>query len=220
MGFFRDKIVVVTGGGSGIGLSLCKAFDREGAIAIVCDINIQLANHVASKLLTHPQRLLSGFGVDVTDTKQVKEMIRFIVDKYGRIDIYCSNAGIIHPPVGVSPAVSPADLLTLHSNQEWNRIFQVNTLSHIIAVRELLPHWLDNTKITSSSSCSKTHQNDTPVFVMTASAAGLLTQIGNASYGVSKAAAVSFAEHLAIEHGDRVRVLCLCQLTLPLVIIC
>ena len=227
MGFlFQDRIVVVTGGGSGIGLSLCKAFDDEGSIVVVCDVNVKQANYVASELLKHPKRLRFGFGIDVTDTKQVKMMINSIVNKYydgRRIDIYCSNAGIIYPP----PLPSASEgLLTLHSNQQWNRIFQVNTLSHIIAVRGLLPHWLGNTAASSSSSSSPssstsssssssstTHQdddNDPPIFIMTASAAGLLTQIGNISYGVSKAAAVSFAEHLAIEYGDRVRILCLC----------
>eukprot|EP00980_Cylindrotheca_fusiformis_P003954 scaffold871_cov130-Cylindrotheca_fusiformis.AAC.31 len=193
---FQDQVVVITGAGSGIGAALAEAFDSQGAIVALCDINAKLANHLASNRLTHPQRPRECFPVDVTDSKKVGNMIRQIFKIYGRIDVYCSNAGIVHPwiqqtMVGVSG-------VTRHSGEQWNRLFQVNTLSHVIAAQELLSIW------------GQHKPNIKPSFVITASAAGILTQIGDASYGVSKAGAVSFAEHLAIEHGDSIHVLCIC----------
>lgn len=90
------------------------------------------------------------------------------------------------------------DHVAKYTDDQWNRIFLTNVQSHVIAARELIS--------TSSS-------NEGMVFVITASAAGLLAMPEDASYGVSKAAAVSFAEHLAIiHHADNIRVLCLCPM--------
>lgn len=194
----QGQVAVVTGGGSGIGAALAEALDAEGAIVAVCDIDGKLADRVASRLLQQPRRSRKGFHVDVTNGEQVRDMIRSIFQKYGRIDIYCSNAGIIHPPPSNHRFQQAPSGVTRYSDAHWNRIFRVNTLSHLIAARELLPLW------------SEQKSTIKPSFVVTASAAGLLTQIGDASYGVTKAGAVSFAEHLAIEHGDSVNVLCLC----------
>jgi NAD(P)-dependent dehydrogenase (short-subunit alcohol dehydrogenase family) len=193
---FQDKVVVVTGAGSGIGASLAEAFDSEGAVVAVCDIDAKLADHVSSNCLTHSQRPRKGFHVDVTNSQQVRDMIQFLFKTYGRIDIYCSNAGVIHPFNQLMGEIS--DGVTRYSDSQWNRLFRINTLSHVIAARELLPVWSKHKPIAK------------PSFVVTASAAGLLTQIGDASYGVTKAGAVSFAEHLTIEHGDSIHVLCIC----------
>ncbi|KAL3938811.1 MAG: hypothetical protein SGBAC_006354 [Bacillariaceae sp.] len=192
---FRGKIVIVTGGGSGIGASLAKSFDQEGAVVAVCDIQKDNADDVASNELRNPLRPTQGFHVDVTNDEQVRKMIQAVVKKYGRIDIYCSNAGIIQPYAEPNEGDSG---ITRYSEAKWKRLFEVNALSHLIAIKELLKIW------------NYRKPRSKPSFVMTASAAGLLTQIGDASYGVSKAAAVSFAEHLAIEHSDKLRVLCIC----------
>ncbi len=187
---FRDKIVVITGGGSGIGKSLSQAFAREGAVVVVVDL--RPCDDVA-RSLPNPQQIHrhSSFVCNVTDAKQIRTMIRDVKQKYGKIDIYCSNAGIMFPP----PIDDNDDSVARHSDSQWDRILKVNLTSHVIASRELLPDW---------------NKNNNGVFVMTASAAGLLTQIGDASYGVSKAASVSYAEHLAIAHGNTVKVHCLC----------
>ncbi|CAJ1948461.1 unnamed protein product [Cylindrotheca closterium] len=192
---FWGKIVIVTGGGSGIGARLAKAFDQEGAVVAVCDIRKDIADDVATNQLRNPLRPKTGYHVDVTNAEQVRYMIQDILEKYGTIDIYCSNAGIIQPYDEPKEGESG---ITRYSEAKWKRLIEVNALSHLIAVQELLKNW------------NQGRPGSKPSFIMTASAAGLLTQIGDASYGVSKAAAVSFAEHLAIEHSDRLRVLCIC----------
>jgi NAD(P)-dependent dehydrogenase (short-subunit alcohol dehydrogenase family) len=131
-----------------------------------------------------------AFDCDVTDEKKLAKVIDFIKRQHKKIDIYCSNAGIVFPPNYHN------DKVTKHSPQEWNKILQVNLLSHLAALRLLLPDW-------------ELGKGD-GIFCMTASVAGLLTMVGDASYGVTKAAAVSLAEHLAISHGNVVQVHCLC----------
>ena len=199
---FQNKVVVVSGGGSGIGAALAQAFDQEGAIVAVSDL--KGADQVAQSLQNPKSR--RGYEVDVTNAKQVQDMIQSIMKEHGRIDIYCSNAGIIHPaPQQLQPS-EEFGVVSRHSDAQWNRILQVNLQSHVIAARELLPYW------------SNRQQSGEKHFLITASAAGLLTQIGDASYGVSKAAAIAFAEHMAIAHGggddqdsnNNIHVHCLC----------
>src|SRR6185436_2043245 len=103
---------------------------------------------------------------------------------YGPIDLFCSNAGI-----GVPGGVEALD-------EDWQRIWEINVRAHIYAARAVLPGMLARGE---------------GYLLQTASAAGLLTQIGSAPYAVTKHAAVALAEWLAITYGDRgIRVSCLC----------
>src|SRR5438445_6241456 len=102
----------------------------------------------------------------------------------GRIDIFCSNAGIA---VGGEPDASTSD---------WQRIWEVNVMAHIFVARHVLPRMLDRKE---------------GYLLGTVSAAGLLNHVFAAPYGVTKAAALSFFEWLSIAHGDEgIRVSCLC----------
>jgi NAD(P)-dependent dehydrogenase (short-subunit alcohol dehydrogenase family) len=197
---FRDKIVVVTGGGSGIGKSLAHAFAREGARLVLVDLK---DSHTMARDLNSSRGDDSfhlAFTCDVTNSRQIRNMIQQVKRKYGRIDIYCSNAGIILPRDANNNDNGGGDgnddSIARHSDSQWTKILQINLQSHIIAFRELIPDWEAGGK-------------GDGIIVITASAAGLLTQIGDASYGVSKAAVVSLAEHMAITHGSKVQVHCL-----------
>lgn len=196
---------MITGGASGIGKALAIAFATDGARVALVDI--QNCDDMTRKLdpswvrtgvdmtSPHPSSTsnLLSFTCDVTNPRQVRAMIEQVKRQWQRIDIYCSNAGMIFPSPSADTLVN--DDVARHSDDQWTQILKVNVQSHVIAVRELLPGW-------------ERGQGD-GTFVITASAAGLLTQIGDASYGVSKAAAISLAEHMAISHPT-IQVHCIC----------
>jgi len=186
----RDKVVVVTGGASGIGEALCKRFAHEGARVVVADLNESGAFQVAESI--------SGmhFGLDVTQESQVAELVARTEERYGSIHLYCSNAGVFH--LDQNP-------LETASNEHWQLSWEVNVMAHVYASRAVLPGML---------------QRGTGYFLITASAAGLLNQVGSASYGTTKHAAIGFAESLSISHGDKgltVSVLCPQAVDTPMV---
>jgi NAD(P)-dependent dehydrogenase (short-subunit alcohol dehydrogenase family) len=175
----KDKVVVVTGGAHGIGRALCRRFAAEGARAVVvADVDAD-AGTVA--------REVNGLAViaDVSAESEVSRLVTTAIEAFGRVDLFCSNAGI--SVRGPFETIADAD---------WQRIWQINVMAHVHAARALLPAMLAAGE---------------GYLLQTASAAGLLTQIGSAPYAVTKHAAVAFAEWLAITYGDRgIKVSCLC----------
>lgn len=173
------RAAVVTGAARGIGRALARALARAGADGVVvADIDGEGARVVA--------REISGIAVtcDVSNEDSVRELVRQSEAAYGRIDIFCSNAGIA---VGGGPEASLAD---------WQRIWEVNVMSHVLVARHVLPGMLARRD---------------GYLLGTVSAAGLLNHVFAAPYGTTKAAALSFFEWLAIAHGeDGIRVSCLC----------
>ena len=126
----------------------------------------------------------AAFTTDVSREDDIKSLIDTVEAKHGPIDIFCSNAGIGFPGGADTP------------NAQWQKIWDVNVMAHVWAARHLIP------KMTARGG---------GYLVNTASAAGLLSQIGSASYAVTKHAAVGFAEWIALTHGDdgiKVSVLC------------
>lgn len=178
------KVAVVTGGASGIGRALALAFSEQGAEGVlVADIDAGGAAAVAAQITGRGGLALSA-GTDVTSQEQVSALVEQAEEAFGRVDVFCSNAGII-----VAGGVEVPD-------EAWERIWAVNVLSHIYAARAVLPGML---------------ARKDGYLVITASAAGLLTQLGSAPYAVTKHAAVALAEWLAITHGDQgLKVSCLC----------
>ena len=178
------KVAVVTGGASGIGRALALAFAASGAEGVVvADIDAGGAAAVAAEI-TGAGGLALSAGTDVTREDQVRALVEQAEDAFGRVDVFCSNAGII-----VAGGVEVPD-------EAWERSWAVNVQSHVYAARAVLPGMLARNE---------------GYLVITASAAGLLTQLGSAPYAVTKHAAVALAEWLAISHGDQgLRVSCLC----------
>ncbi|MGI9005816.1 MAG: SDR family oxidoreductase [Streptosporangiaceae bacterium] len=178
------KVAVVTGGASGIGRALALAFAEHGAEGVVvADIDAGGAAAVAAHITGSGGLALSA-GTDVTQETQVQALVEQAEEAFGRVDVFCSNAGII-----VAGGVEVPD-------EAWERTWAVNVQSHIYAARAVLPGMLARKE---------------GYLVITASAAGLLTQLGSAPYAVTKHAAVALAEWLAISHGDQgLRVSCLC----------
>ena len=178
----NGKIAIVTGGASGIGKACASAFHAQGARVVIADLNTDAAARAGSEF--------GGFGqgVDVTDEAALARLINRVERELGPVDIFMSNAGIgvsDGPLWGAGDAPTPA----------WDACWQVNVMASVYAARML------------AKSMASRHGH----FIITASAAGLLNQIGDAPYSATKAAAVSFAESLAITHGDDgLKVQCLC----------
>jgi NAD(P)-dependent dehydrogenase (short-subunit alcohol dehydrogenase family) len=179
----KDKVIVVTGGAHGIGKALCERFAKEGAKAVcVADLDEPAAREVAAAIGGMSMRC------DVTDESQIKAVIAEVQRRFGPIDLFCSNAGIFVTDV--------AGLAAGADDAAWAKIWAVNVMAHVYAARALLPAMI---------------ARGSGYFLNTASAAGLLSQIGSAAYSTTKHAAVGFAESLAIAHGDQgigVSVLC------------
>ena len=174
----NGKNTVVTGAASGIGRGIARRFAGEGARVVCADLDAEGVEKVA--------REIGGLAVvtDVANEADVQELVASAEREYGDIDLFFSNAGI-----GTSGGVEV-------ENDAWQRIWDINLMSHVYAARAVLPKMIERG---SGYICS------------TASAAGLLTQIGSAPYAVTKHAAVALAEWIAVTHGDdgiRVSVLC------------
>jgi NAD(P)-dependent dehydrogenase (short-subunit alcohol dehydrogenase family) len=171
--------VVVTGGGSGIGRAIARRLANGSAARVVVnDMDPAAAALVAAEI--------GGYAVpgDVGNEDGMREIISLAREHLGEIDIFCSNAGT---GAGTGPD-TPEGV--------WQRAWEVNTLAHVRASRELLPAWLDRGHGT---------------FVVTASAAGLLTMLGAAPYSVTKHAAAAYAEWLAATYAHRGLVVhCIC----------
>ncbi|GGG96476.1 dehydrogenase [Glycocaulis albus] len=176
------KTAIVTGGASGIGLAVAKALHARGARIAIADLNATAASDAG--------KALGGVGeaVNVGDEAALVRFINKVERTLGPVDVYISNAGL---GVTDGPGWGAGDA----PNAAWNLCWQVNVMGSVFAARHLAR------KIAARQG----H------FVITASAAGLLAQIGDAPYSATKAAAVSFAECLAITHGDEgLNVHCLC----------
>lgn len=178
------KVCVVTGGASGIGKALAKRFVAEGAsVVVIADLNSDAVSTAAAEIG------VQSFTVDVRDETAIAAMVAAVESEHGQIDLFCSNAGII----GVDGEPWWA---TGADNALWQRMWEIHVMSHVYAARACLPAMIARGE---------------GYFLNTASAAGLLAQIGSAPYSVTKHAAVAFAESLSITHGDDgVKVSCLC----------
>lgn len=175
--------MVVTGGASGIGRALARRFAQEGAAGVVV---CDLDGAGAQAVAGEIGERALGLACDVADAGQVSACIDRAEQAFGPVGLYCANAG-----VGVGTDVQTPD-------DVWDLALAVNVRSHVYAARELVPRWLERSG---------------GYFLSTASAAGLLTQIGSAPYAVTKHAAVAFAEWLSVTYGDRgIGVSCLCPM--------
>lgn len=167
-----DRVCVVTGGGSGIGKALCERFATDGARkVIVVDRSADGAEAVASAIGGQAE------VVDVGVEAQVTDMLMRVEDEHGPIDVLCNNAGIAS---GGDPLTTPLD--------EWQLQWDINVMSHVYAVRAVLPSMLAR---------GEGH------ILHTASMAGILTSHGNAPYATSKHAVVGLAEWMSITYHDK-----------------
>ena len=175
----KDKIAVVTGGANGIGRAMAARFIKEDAKQVVI-VDLEEAHTHAVARQIGAVGMRGDVRVEADIVKAVEETER----QFGPIDLFCSNAGI-----GTGGGFDV-------SNEDWQKIWEINLMAHVYAARAVVPGMI---------------ARGGGYLLNTASAAGLLSQIGSALYSVTKHAAVAFAEYLAITHGKqgiKVSVLC------------
>ena len=181
--------IVVTGAARGIGAGLARHFHSLGARIVVSDVLAPELESLAAELNHNRPHSAWALVADVSSEDGNRELVaeseRLLSSHGSGIDLFFANAG-----------VGTGTVLETTSEAEWQTAFAVNVHAHRWAAKYLVPLWLER---------------GSGYFCSTASAAGLLSQIGSIPYSVTKSAAVAFAESLSITYGDRgVRVSCLC----------
>lgn len=177
----KNKVVVVTGAARGIGAALCRRFVREGASAVVAADRDEEAARI---LVAELGPAVTASTCDVSVEADIASLVRQTLSAHGRIDLFCSNAGITAKGSETTP------------DDDWQRLWSVNVMAHVYAARAVLPSMLERGE---------------GYLLQTSSAAGLLTEIGSAAYSVTKHGAVAFAEWLSVRYRRRgIRVSCLC----------
>jgi len=180
----QGRHIVVTGAAGGIGRALAEAFHAAGANVVLADLDGDGAAAAAAPLAAQRAGSAISLRADVGTEEGNRALIDGAEDTFGQIDLFFANAG-----VGIGRGLDAPE-------REWELAFAVNTHAHRWAAKHLVPGWLARGE---------------GYFCSTASAAGLLSQIGSAPYTLTKHAAVAFAEWLSITYGDGgVRVSCLC----------
>ncbi|HEX3792267.1 MAG TPA: SDR family oxidoreductase [Pseudonocardiaceae bacterium] len=170
----RDKVVVITGAGRGIGAALATRFAAEGAAGIVVsDVDADSPAKVAADIVATGGKAV-GVRTDVTSQDDITALVRTAEETFGPVDLFCSNAGVAFGE-GIE---APLDA--------WTTAWSVNVLGHVHAARAVLPSMLDRGR---------------GYLLNTVSAAGLLTAPGDAPYSTTKHAALGFAEWLGVTYG-------------------
>jgi NAD(P)-dependent dehydrogenase (short-subunit alcohol dehydrogenase family) len=181
-------IAVVTGGGHGIGRALCRRLARDGVKVIVADIDGDAATTVATEINGVARQL------DVSNEQAMLELVESVESDVGAIDLFISNAGV---GFGDGPSGAISKEGGMHASADrWSACWDVNVMAQVYAARAVIPKML---------------QRGGGYIVNVASAAGLLSQIGDAAYSVTKHASVGLTEALAIDYGDdgiKVSVVC------------
>jgi NAD(P)-dependent dehydrogenase (short-subunit alcohol dehydrogenase family) len=166
----KGKVAVVTGGASGIGLALSTRFAQEGAQVVLSDYRQEAAEREAARIGA------LAVAADVGKEEDVANLVATTVERFGRIDLFVSNAGI----------AIDGGLET--TNEQWQKIIGVNLMSEVFAAKHAVPHMLEQ---------------GGGYLLNVASAAGLLVIPDTVSYTVTKHAAIGFTEWFATMYGNQ-----------------
>jgi len=166
----KDKVAVVTGGAQGIGLALCTRFAAEGAHVVLSDLRQDACERVAAPIGAFP------VAADVGREDEIENLVASTIDRFGRIDLFVSNAGIAIDG-GIE---TPTD--------KWQKIIAINLMAEVWAAKYAIPHMVEQ---------------GSGYMLNVASAAGLLVIPDTVAYTVTKHAAIGFTEWLSTMYADK-----------------
>jgi NAD(P)-dependent dehydrogenase (short-subunit alcohol dehydrogenase family) len=185
MSRLQNKVCIITGAASGMGESEAIAFAQQGAKLIIADMNLEQANQVAEKIFNAGGEAFA-FQVDVTQFDQLKQLVEFTLEKFGRIDVLLNNAGIFDKYTN-----------SLDTTEElWDAMFAINVKAVFNLSNLVLPKMIEQ---------------GSGAIINIASIAGLVAQMGGASYTASKHAVIGYTKHLAAvyaKHGIKINAIC------------
>ena len=169
-----DKVALVTGAGSGIGASIAGTLAREGCVVCIADLRLRLAQKVQKDLKEEGYKTFS-VQMDVSETKQVDQVIRQVVNDYGRVDILVNNAGILK-----------TDTIIDSSVQDWEEVSKTNLSSVLYCSKSVVPFMIEEKygKIINIASVSAMRGGGA---------------LGNTLYGATKAGVVAMTKGFARE---------------------
>lgn len=182
-GQLSGKVALITGGASGIGRATALLFAREGAAIAIADVNQDAGQRVAEEIARDGGRAFFE-AADVTRGADCRRVVERATREFGRIDILFNNAGIIRR----------ATVMDV-SEDDWDRVMAVNVKSIYLLSREVIPHM---------------EKRGAGTIINTASGWGLAGGAKAAVYCASKGAVVLLTKAMAIDHGPRIRVNCIC----------
>jgi len=164
---FKDKVVLVTGGGQGLGEAFCKGFVREGAHVVIIDINEQNGKEV--------ERALGEKAVfmktDVSSRSQVQATVDAVMERFGRIDVLVNNAGI-----------HSGGQFWEETEEAWQRMFEVNIMGVVLISQIVVPIMIKQKK---------------GKIINVSSKAAVVGEPNHAAYSASKGAVMSLTRAAA-----------------------
>jgi NAD(P)-dependent dehydrogenase (short-subunit alcohol dehydrogenase family) len=181
----KNKVVLITGGGSGIGRAACLLFAREGAKVVVADYVEEGGNETVRQITTAGGEA-AFVQADVSKSSDVQNMIATTVKTYGRVDVLFNNAGIEGPSAKIAN----------YKEEDWDRVIAIDLTAVYLGMKYVIPEML---------------KQGGGVIISTASIAGLVGFQGSGAYAAAKAGVINMTRMVAMEYADKnIRVNCIC----------